>query len=386
MSKKRVVVLFGGRADEHSISCISAASVLRSIDRTRFEPVAIGITKAGQWIVSEVDPRTWSLESGVMPSVEITPESRSVVVDISLGGDGFFVRTAVGNDGEAGEKLESLGHIDAVFPVLHGPYGEDGTIQGMLEMLGIPYVGCGVFASAACMDKHFTKIVLATAGVPVAPGITVDARDFDAASRFESNQSDLEAQVEAAGLKYPLFVKPSRAGSSFGVSKVEEPAELAAAVFEAAPHDWRVLIEEGIDGREIECAVLSATNHHQPRTSWPGEIVLDSRSQSSDTFYDFDSKYTDSSASHVEVPAHLPEETLQRVREVAAKAFVAVDGEGLARVDTFVLPTGEVMVNEINTMPGFTSISMYPRAWEASGLPYEKVITELIEGVLTEEE
>jgi D-alanine-D-alanine ligase len=375
MSTQRVAVLYGGRADEHSISCISAASLLRAIDRERFEPVPIGITRAGEWVIDDVDPRSWSLDNGDMPTVEMKDSSRRVVLDVSRGGDGFFV------EGDGG-RLESLGHIDVVFPVLHGPYGEDGTIQGLLEMMNVAYVGCGVFASSACMDKHYTKILLAAAGVPVAPGITVDARDFDATSHFAANQEDLAARVAQANLAYPLFVKPSRAGSSFGVSKVERPEDLAAAVYEAAPHDWRVLIEQGIDGREIECAVLAATRHGKPRTSWPGEVVLDARSSDDDAFYDFDSKYTDSSASHVEVPARLPQETLQSVRSVAAEAFTAVDGEGLARVDTFVLPSGEVMVNEINTMPGFTSISMYPRAWEASGMPYQKVISELIEGVL----
>ncbi|MCI1902168.1 MAG: D-alanine--D-alanine ligase [Bifidobacteriaceae bacterium] len=375
MSTQRVAVLYGGRADEHSISCISAASLLRAIDRERFEPVPIGITRAGEWVIDDVDPRSWSLDNGDMPTVEMKDSSRRVVLDVSRGGDGFFV------EGDGG-RLESLGHIDVVFPVLHGPYGEDGTIQGLLEMMNVAYVGCGVFASSACMDKHYTKILLAAAGVPVAPGITVDARDFDDASHFAANQEDLAARVKQANLAYPLFVKPSRAGSSFGVSKVERPEDLAEAVYEAAPHDWRVLIEQGIDGREIECAVLAATRHGKPRTSWPGEVVLDARNSDDDAFYDFDSKYTDSSASHVEVPARLPQETLQQVREVAAEAFTAVDGEGLARVDTFVLPSGEVMVNEINTMPGFTSISMYPRAWEASGMPYQKVISELIEGVL----
>lgn len=379
MSRKRIAVLYGGRADEHSISCISAASLLRSIDRELFEPVPIGITRDGEWIVSDVDPRGWSLEGGQLPAVEKTSGSKAVVLDVSQRGDGFFVKTTAA---DSATSLESLGHIDAVFPVLHGPYGEDGTIQGLLEMMDVPYVGCGVFASSACMDKHFTKLVLAAEGVPVAPGITVDARDFDEASHFQKDQHEIAARVAQAGLEYPLFVKPSRAGSSFGVSKVERSEDLAAAVYAAAPHDWRILIEQGIEGREIECAVLSATRHHKPRTSWPGEIVLDARSRDDDAFYDFDSKYLDDSASHVEVPANLPQETLERVRQVAAQAFVAVDGTGLARVDTFVLPSGEVMVNEINTMPGFTSISMYPRAWEASGIPYEKVIIELIEGVL----
>ena len=254
----------------------------------------MGITKQGQWIVDGEDPRGWDMADG-LPVVEKTPGSRDVVLDVALGQDGFFARN---DDG----TLSSLGHVDAVLPVLHGPYGEDGTIQGLLEMMDVPYVGCGVLASAACMDKHYTKVLLAAAGIPVAPGITVDARGFDAASRFAADADGLLAQVEEAGLAYQ--------------------------------------------------------------------------------FYDFDSKYMDSSASHVEVPANLPQETLQQVRETAIKAFKAVDGAGLSRVDTFVMPDGEVMVNEINTMPGFTPISMYPKAWEATGIGYTDLITKLIDGVL----
>ncbi|PJM72377.1 D-alanine--D-alanine ligase A [Bifidobacterium primatium] len=377
MSKKRIVVLYGGRADEHPISCISAASVLNAIDTDRFEPIPVGITKDGKWIVNGEDPRGWNLDSGVLPEVTITEGAKMVVLDVALGQDGFFAQN--------GNELESLGHVDAVFPVLHGPYGEDGTVQGLLEMMNVPYVGCGVLASAACMDKHYTKVLLAAAGIPVAPGITIDARDFDAASEFAANGPALLDQVKAAGLEYPLFVKPSRAGSSFGVTKVENAEDadaLAAAVFEASKHDWRILIEQGINAREIECAVLCPKAGDKPQVSWPGEIVLDSRSTDADSFYDFDSKYMDSSASHVEVPANLPDELLAKVRETAAKAFVAVDGAGLSRVDTFVTADGEVMVNEINTMPGFTSISMYPKAWEATGIAYSDLITTLIEGVL----
>ena len=339
--------------------------------------VPVGITKQGQWIVDGEDPRGWDMADG-LPVVEKTPGSRDVVLDVALGQDGFFARN---DDG----TLSSLGHVDAVLPVLHGPYGEDGTIQGLLEMMDVPYVGCGVLASAACMDKHYTKVLLAAAGIPVAPGITVDARGFDAASRFAADADGLLARVEEAGLAYPLFVKPSRAGSSFGVTKVEhagDAAELAAAVFEASHHDWRILIEQGIDAREIECAVLCPKAGSEPQASWPGEIVLDKRNSGDDQFYDFDSKYMDSSASHVEVPANLPQETLQQVRETAVKAFKAVDGAGLSRVDTFVTPDGEVMVNEINTMPGFTPISMYPKAWEATGIGYTELITKLIDGVL----
>ena len=376
MAKKRIVVLYGGKADEHPISCISTAGVLKAMDTERFEPIPVGITKSGQWIVNGEDPRGWDLSGDALPEVKVTPQSRPVLLDVSRGCDGFLV---------GGDTVESLGHIDAVLPVLHGPYGEDGTIQGLLEMMNVPYVGCGVLASAACMDKHYTKVLLDAAGIATAPGITLDARSFDASDGFASDAAAIMAEVEAAGLRYPLFVKPSRAGSSFGVTKVEregDAAELAAAVFEASHHDWRVLIEQGIDAREIECAVLCAKPGDEPKASWPGEIVLDRREDGGDQFYDFDSKYMDSSASHVEVPANLPEETLQRVRETAIKAFKAVDGMGLSRVDSFVTADGAIMINEINTMPGFTPISMYPKAWEATGLSYTDLITTLIEGVL----
>ena len=376
MAKKRIVVLYGGKADEHPISCISTAGVLKAMDTERFEPIPVGITKDGQWIVNGEDPRGWDLSGDALPEVKVTPESRPVLLDVSRGCDGFLV---------GGDAVESLGHIDAVLPVLHGPYGEDGTIQGLLEMMNVPYVGCGVLASAACMDKHYTKVLLNAAGIATAPGVTLDARSFDASDGFASDAAAIMAEVEAAGLRYPLFVKPSRAGSSFGVTKVEregDAAELAAAVFEASHHDWRVLIEQGIDAREIECAVLCAKPGDEPKASWPGEIVLDRREDGGDQFYDFDSKYMDSSASHVEVPANLPEETLQRVRETAIKAFKAVDGMGLSRVDSFVTADGAIMINEINTMPGFTPISMYPKAWEATGLSYTDLITTLIEGVL----
>lgn len=401
MSKKRIVVLYGGKADEHPISCVSTAGVLKALDTERFEAIPVGITKDGQWIVGGEDPRGWNLEGDSLPEVTITPESRPVMLDVALGQDGFFVgeheelrlanRAEHGfgtnfvsmSDPEHHSVVTSLGHIDAVLPVLHGPYGEDGTVQGLLEMMDVPYVGCGVFASAACMDKHYTKVLLSAAGIPVAPGITLDTRRYDKADGFAADAAAVLMQVEEAGLKYPLFVKPSRAGSSFGVTKVEHPGDadgIAAAVLEASRHDWRVLVEQGIDAREVECAVLAARPGDEPMVSMPGEIVLDRPDD--DQFYDFDSKYTDAAASHVEVPAKLPAETLERVRDIAARAFTAVDGAGLSRVDSFVTPDGEIMINEINTMPGFTPISMYPKAWEASGIGYTELITRLIEGVL----
>ncbi|OTA29856.1 D-alanine--D-alanine ligase A [Alloscardovia macacae] len=390
--KKNIIVLYGGKADEHSISCISTSGVLNALDTSRYNAIPVGITKSGEWVVGGEDPRSWSLDaakaSGQMPEVrgvsggeggedgeggaDEASSARSVILDISQGADGFL---AV--DDETGE-VESLGHIDAVFPVLHGPFGEDGTVQGLLEMMGVPYVGCGVLASAACMDKHYTKELLREAGIPVAAGITIDAR-------VEQQRSGewLAARVAEAGLELPLFVKPSRAGSSFGVTRVDEVsadgAALEAAVAVAAEHDWRVLIEQGVNAREIECAVLAPRAGGEVRASLPGEVVIDSAG--SGDFYDFDSKYMDESASHVEVPAALPDELLEKVRDVAVRAFRAVDGAGLSRVDTFVTASGEVLVNEINTMPGFTPISMYSKAWEATGLSYSDLITELIEGV-----
>lgn len=377
MAKKRIVVMYGGKADEHSISCISTAGVLRALDVEKFEAIPVGITKTGQWIVDGEDPRGWNMSEG-MPIVRKTDTAKDVVLDVALGQDGFFAREADGT-------LTSLGHVDAVLPVLHGPYGEDGTIQGLFEMMNVPYVGCGVLASAACMDKHYTKVLLAAAGIPVAPGITLDARDYDAACAFAANGETMLAAVQAAGLRYPLFVKPSRAGSSFGVTKVEregDAAELAAAVFEASHHDWRVLVEQGIDAREIECAVLCPKAGDEPRASWPGEIVLDKRAGGDDQFYDFDSKYMDSQASHTEIPAKIGDDLIARVRETAVRAFDAVDGMGLSRVDTFVTADGDVLVNEINTLPGCTSISMFPQAWEAMGIPFRTVVTDLIEGAL----
>lgn len=381
--KKRVLVLFGGQADEHSISCISAGSLLRALDREQFEPVLVAITTDGQWIIPPEDPRNWSLANGDMPRIENRPDSSHVVIDISKKNEGFFVLPPQSNDSPDNKcldasKLRSLGRIDVIFPVLHGIYGEDGAIQGLLESIGIPYVGCGVFASAACMDKHFTKTLLRAANIPVTPSVTIDARLLDDDSHFQKNKAELQKVVDKAGLTYPLFVKPAWGGSSFGVSRVDTPSDLPGALFAAYPHSWRIIIEQAIDGREIECSVLSCDPLSEPQVALPGEVVIDTQKINNEAFYDFDAKYTDSQASHVEVPAHISQEMIEKVQELARLSFNAVDGRGLMRVDTFVCPDGSVMVNEINTMPGFTSISMYPQAWAASGIPYKEIISRLI--------
>lgn len=297
MAKKRVVVLYGGRADEHSISCISTAGVLGAMDTERFEPIPVGITKDGKWIINGEDPRGWNLDGGELPTVKITPESRPVMLDPSRGQDGFFIGepshinsadSGFGtsfvsmSDPEMHHVLTSLGHVDAVLPVLHGPYGEDGTVQGLLEMMGVPYVGCGVFASAACMDKHYTKVVLDAAGIPTAPGVTVDARNFTAA--------DVLAEIEDAGLTYPLFVKPSRAGSSFGVTKVEKADDretqqdrLAAAIATAGEHDWKVLVERGLMVAKSNVPCCARRPVTSPRPAGPAKSCSIIRTTTSST-------------------------------------------------------------------------------------------------------
>jgi D-alanine-D-alanine ligase len=379
--KTRVAVLYGGRSSEHSISCVSAGAVLSAIDRTRFEPIPIGITRSGEWIISDEDPRTYSLDK--LPVLKADASSKPVVIDLTRHGDGFLV----GQPGTVGkpvaeQKLESLGHIDAVFPVLHGLGGEDGAIQGMLETLGVPYVGCGIFASSACMDKHFTKVVLQQAGIPVTPGITLDTRLLDHDSHFASNSAEIAQRLEKAGLSYPLFIKPGDGGSSIGVHRVENAEDLIPALWDAAQYDWEILVEKCVDAREVECAVLSLDNSQPPQTAWPGEVVKTKAHE----FYDFEQKYQSSSSTRVQVPADLPHETLLKIRSLASRAFQAVGGRGLMRVDTFVQPDGSVQINEINTMPGFTAISMWPKAWEEAGLPYSKAITELIESSIAHQE
>ena len=314
MKKLSVCVLFGGVSSEHEVSLRSAESVLNRLDKDKYHIFPVGITKDGDWILFG------GKDYGMLPAGtwQNCEENRRAALS-PVRGQGLL---SFENDCVVRER------IDVVFPVMHGENCEDGAIQGLLQIAGIPYVGPRVAASAACMDKHYTKVVLDAAGIPTAPGVTVDARNFTAA--------DVLAEIEDAGLTYPLFVKPSRAGSSFGVTKVEKADDretqqdrLAAAIATAGEHDWKVLVEQGIDGREIECAVLCPKAGDEPEASWPGEIVLDH--QNDDQFYDFDSKYMDASASHVEVPANLPVSVLEDVRDVARRAFKAVDGAGVGR-------------------------------------------------------
>ncbi|PZE28977.1 MULTISPECIES: D-alanine--D-alanine ligase family protein [unclassified Curtobacterium] len=353
-ARTRVVVLFGGRSSEHAISCVTAGGIMAAMDRSLFDVVPVGITRAGAFTLQSDDPGAWALRGSDLPSV---PDNGTRVRwPDSVDSRALAVVQADGS-------ITSLGDVDVVFPILHGPFGEDGTVQGLLELVGLPYVGDGVLASAVGMDKHLSKVVLEHAGLRVAPWTTVLRREWDA------DEADVLERAAAHG--WPLFVKPARAGSSMGVSRVDEPGQLPAAFATAFEHDSKVIVEPRIVGREIEVAVLEGRDG-TPRTSLPGEIVVDEAG-----FYDFEAKYLGGDE-QLRCPAPLSEDETDEVRSIAARAFEAIAGSGLARVDCFLTDDGFV-VNEVNTMPGFTPFSMYPRCWAASGLPYPDLVRELVE-------
>lgn len=355
----RVALLFGGRSSEHGISCATAGGVLGAIDRDRFEVIPIGITPDGV-LTLQPDDATGLTLGAELPVVR--DNGTRVLFPESAASREFRVL-----EGAAGEApvVRSLGDIDVAFPILHGPFGEDGTIQGALELVGVPYVGNGVLASALGMDKHFTKTVLEAAGIEVAPWVTVTP------GALERDPELWRRRIEGLGL--PVFVKPARAGSSVGVTKVKQWADLDAALAVAFAEDSRVLVEAAIVGREVECAVLEGRDEASPRVSVAGEIVLSGRE-----FYDFDAKYRDAPGVDLVCPADLADGDLAEMQRIAARAFEAIGGAGLARVDFFFTGDGFVL-NEINTMPGFTPISMFPACWLASGVSYPELITELIE-------
>ncbi|WP_280637404.1 D-alanine--D-alanine ligase family protein [Nocardioides sp. W7] len=342
--KIRVALLFGGRSGEHGVSTATAAGVLKALDRDKYDVLPVGITRDGQWVLASGDAARWDLTSGGL--AEVTSDA-----------------------GQEVAGLPDLGEVDVVFPLLHGPFGEDGTVQGLLELAGVRYVGAGVLASAVGMDKHYMKLVFAGHGLPVGPYVVVPPRDW------EQRQAEVVARV-AQELRFPVFVKPARGGSSLGITRVDDVSGLVDAIEEARFHDPKVLVEQGIEGREIECSVLGGRRGAAPRASVPGEIVVD---HDAVDFYDFDAKYLSDSQARTEAPADLPDDVSATVRDLAVRAFEAIGAEGLSRVDVFVTPDGEVVVNEINTMPGFTPISMYPKMWEATGLSYPELIDELIQ-------
>ncbi|MBW6437847.1 D-alanine--D-alanine ligase [Actinoplanes hulinensis] len=352
--KTRVAIVFGGRSTEHAISCVSAGAILGALDPDQYEVLPVGITREGRWVLASGDASQLSISDRRLP--EITAESGSAVV---FAADPTATELIVRDPAEG---VSELAGVDVVFPVLHGAYGEDGTIQGMLEMAGIPYVGANVFASAAAMDKEFTKKLAAAEGIPVGPYAVLRA-----------GTSLSEADKERLGL--PVFVKPSRAGSSTGITKVSDWADLDAAIATAREIDPKVLVEAAIVGREIECGVLEGEAGGAPEASLLAEIHVDDAD-----WYDFETKYL--VGSRYTIPAPLPEELTRRVREFALRTFTALDCAGLARVDFFVTADGEIFLNEINTMPGMTPTSMFPQMWAATGLEYPKVVDRLIRTAL----
>jgi len=357
VSKKiRVAVIFGGRSSEHSISCISAGSVLRALDRTRYEVVPIGITKAGKWVLEADDADRLRIQNGVFP--EVDSANPTVLFTADPTATQLVVQSAVS---------DVLEQVDIAFPVLHGPWGEDGTIQGLLELAEIPYVGSGVFASAAAMDKAHLKAMMQSAGLPIGPYEVVSN------AQWVNDQAGCLARIQTLG--FPVFVKPCRAGSSVGISKVKSSDELTAAIEAARMHDPKVIVEASIENaREIECGVLGTPTG--PKASVCAEIIV----REGHEFYDFEAKYVDDSV-ELSVPADLDPALHEKLRELAIQAFLAMDGEGLARVDMFV--TGnDVVINEINTMPGFTPISMYPRMWAETGLDYPALVDALVQDAL----
>jgi D-alanine-D-alanine ligase len=357
--KPTVAVVFGGRSSEHPISCVTAAGVLRAIDRDAYDVVPIGITPDGRWVLAADDPARWELDGGVLPEVK-DGDGPGVMVPLEVGNRALTVL-------EPDQVPRTLGAVDVVFPLLHGPFGEDGTLQGLLELSDIRYVGSGVMASAASMDKHVMKVMLAGAGLPVGPYLVVTPR------QWERQPDEVRADVEELG--WPVFVKPARAGSSIGISKVHRPEDLDAAIELARRHDPKVVIEATVVGREIECAVLESPDGGPPATSLPGEIEVVAGHE----FYDFEAKYLDEANVLLSCPADLPDDVAHRIRDLSVRTFEAMGCEGLARVDFFVTPEGEVLVNELNTMPGFTKVSMYPRMWAATGLDYPALVDRLLQ-------
>jgi D-alanine-D-alanine ligase len=334
----RVAVVYGGRSSEHAISCVSAGSILRHLDPDRFEVIPVGITAEGTWLRTDARPEDLAITDRRLPAVTGQSETPLALA------------------------AEILASVDVVFPVLHGPYGEDGTIQGLLELADVPYVGAGVFASAAGMDKEFAKKVFGAAGLPIGDYVVLRPRQ------------DSPSAEDLARLGFPLFVKPARGGSSIGVSRVVSAGDLPAAIAEARRHDPKVIIETAIEGRELECGVLEFPDG-SVQASTIGEIKVPGVG-----VYDFDTKYLDDAA-ELDVPAVLDDGTADELRQLAIATFTALDCQGLARVDFFLTEHGPV-VNEINTMPGFTTISMFPRMWGASGVDYPTLLGTMVDTAL----
>jgi D-alanine--D-alanine ligase len=350
MSRIRVAVVFGGRSSEHAISCLTAGSVMAAIDKERYEIVPVGIARDGRWVLAS--EQRLVIEDGRLP--EVTGDGQTLALPFDPAGNGLVVI-------EPGQVPRALGDVDVVLPLLHGPYGEDGTIQGLLELAGVRYVGAGVFASAASMDKGFMKVIWEGAGLPVGPYVVVGDR------RWRRERKRVVDEIKELG--WPVFVKPARAGSSMGISRVQAEADLETAVEAAREHDRKVIVEAAVEGRELECGVLEGLDDEPAEASLPAEV----RVGSGHDYYDFEAKYLDEGL-RLDIPPDLPPAVIEEVRKLSVRAFEALDCEGLARVDFFYTSDGRVILNEINTMPGCTPASAFPKMWAATGLDYPALV------------
>ncbi|MEU3477745.1 MULTISPECIES: D-alanine--D-alanine ligase family protein [Streptomyces] len=364
--KPRVAVVFGGRSSEHAISVVTAGAVLSAIDRDKYDVLPIGITTDGRWALTADAPERMAIAERALPNVADLAESEEGGVVLSVDPANREVVLT-----EPGAVPRALGEVDVVFPMLHGPYGEDGTLQGLLELSGVPYVGAGVLASAVGQDKEYMKRVFVSFGLPVGPYEVIRPREW------EQNPAAARKKIVefAAEHGWPLFVKPARGGSSMGITKVDDLSGLDEAIEEARRHDPKILVESLLRGREIECGVLEFEDG--PRASVPAEIppVTDH------DFYDFEAKYIDSASGIV--PAPIGDEATAEIQRLAVAAYEAISCEGLVRADFFLTEDGDFVINEVNTMPGFTPISMYPRMWQESGVSYPELVDRLIQAALT---
>ena len=358
--KIRVAVVFGGRSAEHSVSCASAGLILGAIDTERYEVIPVGIARDGRWVLTSGDPGRLALAEG-LPSVD----------DVATPGTEIVPRGGTLHVSAPGQVPRDLGTVDVVLPLLHGAYGEDGTLQGLLEMAGIPYAGAGVLASAAGMDKEYMKLLFAARGLPIGRHVVVRDRDWRSVAERK------RVLDEISELGWPVFVKPARGGSSIGTCMAATATELEAAIEAAREHDPKILVEAAIDGMEVECAVLEGLDGTGPQASLPGQVIVDPGYE----FYDFQAKYLAPDTGMV-IPAPIPGADIEAIRQLACAAFDAISCEGLARVDFFYTSEGKILLNEINTMPGMTPASGFPRMWAATGVELPELVDRIIQTAL----
>ena len=375
--KKTVLVLFGGQSPEHPVSIVTAAGVLNALNTGQYTPIPVGINQQGDWVLAgthQPHDAQWSVATLTNQQPTETTHTTALsdtLPEVPETSSPVSLRKVNSQTQLIDVHGQVIANIDVAFPLLHGPNGEDGTVQGLFETLGIPYVGAGVLASAVGMDKHFMKIAFQHAGLKVGPWVTITDADW-------RNNRDA-ALANVAELELPLFVKPARGGSSLGIKRITMLSQLEEAIEYARQFDTKVVIEEGILGREIECGVLDSLQGSRAKASYPGEIVVTGDDNAEFQFYDFESKYQSADSAELSCPAELPDDVIQLVRDQAIRAFEAVDAAGLSRVDFFYTDDDELVINEINTMPGFTPISMYPQMWQRTGVEYPELIDALLQ-------